>query len=269
MSYYQIIIYMGRRSLLRNVHRHLNKQHRTTNGESDNSPPTERDSPSSTESQTTALMRDCVSSAFKIIELINYMWINDRLARFSFTDLNCCSTAAIIIMTSEIIQKHPMYRASIETATQAMAHMATGCQNAKQGYKLIQHLKGVMSALQNRDTRQSYDTETEDPLRDEYREWKEWLGLKEGSGASTSPLTHTPPARGPTFHVPPADLEVVSGSVEGSQLDGGSRDTTFNLYQQQDQNTELPDTFYMWPENLDSLGLNGFEDFEFPISYKV
>lgn len=187
-----------------------------------------------------ALMHRCVDAAYRIIDLIKFLSDNDRLARFSFTDLNCCSSAAIIITTHEIIHHHPMYVAAMETALHAMGFMATGCQNAKRGFKLIQDLKKVITGLQVNQTIQ--DTSNTQPSQSaEYDAWKQWMGINESSTAASS-------------------VDV------GSQMEPESFNMPLDINPSDATDfTTVPGdfNFAIWPDGLDALGLSGFEDFEF------
>lgn len=241
MNHLQITVYMGRRALLKHIHLHLKDRKR--NDRHGNGPSPSDSNVSTMTSATdhsTFLMRRCVDAAYRIIDLIKFLSDNDRLARFSFTDLNCCSSAAIIIMTHEIIQHHPMYQSAMDTALRAMGFMATGCQNAKRGFKLIKHLQSVIANLRTENV-QRRATETDSSQSAEYDAWRQWMGINEND-PSASAIDTGPGMEAPSFN---AQLPInPPGAIDFTSSDD------FN--------------FAIWPDNLDALGLSGFEDFEFP-----
>lgn len=248
MSHNQILIYMGRGSLLQHVQKHLKGEPR----------------PAEPSSHEASLIQDCVSSAFKIIQLINYLYENGKLARFSFTDLNCCSTAALIIMIHELVRQHPLYRSSMEIAMQAMTYMATGCGNAKQGLKLITELQRVISALKSRMTREKEKSAHTDSPAVGYDEWERWVCLGTTTVASVpeTPVLLAGAASGKG--VGPGSAP----SADGPPVDAQDLGACFPYEQLQDplESNGVQNAFYsVWPDNLDSLGLGVFEDFTNPV----
>lgn len=185
-------------------------------------------------------MRRCVDAAYRIIDLIKFLSDNARLARFSFTDLNCCSSAAIIIMTHEIIHHHPMYTAAMDTALHAMGFMATGCQNAKRGFKLIQHLQSVIANIRTEDNLKKAAT-TDSRQSTEYDAWRQWMGIDEGSMHAATVDS------GSQMEAEPFNVPLPMNTPAAPNFSAATEE--FN--------------FAIWPDNLDALGLSGFEDFEF------
>ncbi|KAJ4252309.1 hypothetical protein NW762_010906 [Fusarium torreyae] len=249
MNHSQILIYMGRLSLLRRLQKHLKDQSSGIQAEE-------------LSDSEASLIRDCVSAAFKIIQLINYLHENGRLARFSFTDLNCCSIAALIIMIHELIQQHPLYRSSMETVMRAMTHMATGCSNAKQGLKLIKDLERVTALLKSKMTR----NREKDCVADNatgYDEWENWVASKGEIVQSSSGVLTSPDAESLQSHLDlgqPSELNGHTGEAIESEAY-----VSYDFLDDQHGGDGMQSAFYsVWPDNLGSLGLSVFEDFTFP-----
>ncbi|KAL2864337.1 transcription factor domain-containing protein [Aspergillus lucknowensis] len=252
-----IMIYMGRNSLLRHIQKSLQIQKDTSNtAHSGSGTDSNVDTETSPTGYEASLVRDCVSAAFEVIQLVRYLKENNKLARFSFTDQNCCSTAALIIMTHELVHEHPFYESSMETAMQAMAHMATGCQNAKQALGLIERLQRVIAAMKMSQATQrmnSHEPESVENLG--YREWESWMAAKGGQGTL---------ARGQELFL---DQTMGQSSRSTSYAGRGEVNDSvdFALLDDMHQSGGAEGAFYsVWPDNLDSLGLGGFEDFTFP-----
>ncbi|KAJ6439262.1 Required for meiotic nuclear division protein 1 [Purpureocillium lavendulum] len=172
MNWNQIVIFMGRKSLLRQFRRCLSRRHDISQAESSPLPALNDEGPIT--ALEARLIQDCVSAAVKIIHLIDYLWKMGKLARFSFTDYNCCSMATLIIMVHEIAVQQPLYPLYLETAMQAMTHMATGCHNAGQALKLIQHLQRVFAGLKNKEPQERRSNHVGDNVS-AFREWEREL----------------------------------------------------------------------------------------------
>ncbi|KAL1862443.1 hypothetical protein VTK73DRAFT_6884 [Phialemonium thermophilum] len=266
MNWNQIIIYMGRRALLRHVQRHLSRRHRHARDSS--SVPNQEDAGSSPSAAATTceatLIRECVAAAIRIIQLVNYLWETGKLARFSFTDLNCCSTATLIVMVHEIAQQHPLYSSSVETAMQAMSHMATGCRNAKEGLRLIRHLQRVITALKSE---MAHDERGTDGQMHGYREWERWMALRDDNAASSS-VAATPSVRPTAGEARMKQGEYMVGEdfhgASSASVDSGLMPVSSLEEMSGTVGTEQSVFMGPWTDNLDSLGLSGFEDFTFP-----
>ena len=183
MNWNQITIYMGRAALLGRIQRYLHRlrdghqantksksgygNENVTGGRSDenghfdnnnDAPPELREARESKQSDRQSyelaaeakLSRQCVSAAYNITGLIRHLHDVGKLARFSFTDMNCCCTAAIIIMIYEIIHRHPLFASSITAALQAMGVMASGCQNARYALKLTRNILATTNAIKGK-----------------------------------------------------------------------------------------------------------------------
>ena len=283
LNYHFILIYMGRASLLRAIQQHLRRS-RAGARQGDDSPPAAQEENTSNDFEQT-LIRDCVASAFKMIQRLDYLHQAGRLSRYSFTDMNCCSTAALIIMIHEITQSHPLYQSSIDTAIRAMGHMATGCENAKQGFTLLRRMQRVIAALQSKLKNKKAEnaegvTGAEATVASGYQEWEKWLASNSGSVTSSSPrgLPSTSPGMHEAYqraHDLPDMVTAAGASSEPySQwmghtmgMAGHSHDaaTAPQLMQSQLHDTfDIQDAFNAaWPDSLESLGLNGFQDFIF------
>ncbi|KAJ5612216.1 hypothetical protein N7510_005410 [Penicillium lagena] len=140
MSYHQIFIFMGRPSLLRLIQMHLYGVRAAAS-----QPLLQVSSPADE-----SLSRACVSAAYRMVDCIRYLAESHRLACYSYTDFNNCISAAIIIIINEIVDSHPCYHSAISVIIRSMEFLASGARNAKQGLRLIQNLRVIMTTIKSK-----------------------------------------------------------------------------------------------------------------------
>lgn len=91
------------------------------------------------------LSKSCVQHAEEIIDLIELLRNRRQLARFSYTDFHCCSSATIIILLESIL--HPRLRSysRVSTAMDALHFMARGSDFARNALKHVDSFQAVVN----------------------------------------------------------------------------------------------------------------------------
>jgi hypothetical protein len=170
MSYNQIIIFVGRPSLLRLIQSHLHQVRSAA------SQPTVNAAPHDPADES--LARSCVHAAYRMADFVRYLAESRRLASYSYTDLNYSISAAIIIIIHEIIHSHPCYHSTIASILKSMEFLASGGRNAKHGLKLIQNLQVLIAAIKNEypSTPVAVVSNPDVPV---YQQWETWMAQAE------------------------------------------------------------------------------------------
>lgn len=272
MNSNQITIYMGRTALLRRIQRylhHLRDDGSSEDGKSRNPP--ESDETGSRDDSDLRLSRDCVAAAYRIVDLIRHLYDVGKLARFSFTDMNCCSTAAIIVMIHEIMHRHPLFNTSMSAILQAMRFMASGCQNARHALTMAQDLLAMTTTIKNKYPEPPTDGGDREPAGEEegrhrsgpvegYEQWETWMAEAENWAVGSSRQSDA--SRLAMSCGADANWEMdTSGGYALAQPElVGFTPLVENGFGQAGMQTGLT---YSWPDDLNSLGLSGFGGFDF------
>lgn len=271
----QITIYMGRAALLRRIQRYLHQlrdSREGRNGFNDDNPPRPHEPSSSRDDAEARLSRDCVAAAYRIVDLIRYLHDMGKLARFSFTDMNCCSTAAIIVIIHEIVRRHPLFNTSMSAILQAMRFMASGCENARHALTMVQNLLAMTTAIKNKYPEPPTEGADDTPSsRDDagpqsgptagYEQWETWMAESENwaissrklSDASRLAMSWGEAADWPVDN--PATYAPAQAAAQGSFAP---------LADNAMSEVGIPSGFvYNGPQDLTSLGLSGFGGLDF------
>ncbi len=272
MNYNQIIIYMGRTALLRRIQAHL---HRIRDEAHGTAAPEAAGDKGRYEAEE-RLSRDCVNAAYRIIDYIRYLFELKRLARFSFTDFHCCTSAAIIIMIHEVIQRHPRFNLHMAGILKCMQFMASGCENARISLKVIENIHSMTAAIKDKhppppmgDEQQPVG-ETEDqpqqPHRTGYEQWETWMAEAGNWSISSRKQSDVSRLAAATENVNEWRVETVP-AIDYAD-DDATPLPTFNPMFRPDAPRYGPPTLpnglvYNWPDDLNSLGLIAFEGLEF------
>ncbi len=278
MNYNQIIIYMGRTALLRRVQEHL---HRIRDKERGSVPsPVDTSDDGTRDAAEERLSRDSVNAAYRIIDYVRFLYEMNRLARFSFTDMHCCTSAAIILMIHEVVGRHPLFKTHMAAVLQCMQFMASGCENARISLRVIQNIHSMTTAIKNKYPPPPMVPEDKPPAADAtqgrdgagYEQWETWM-----SGAGNWSI-------GSRKHMDASRLAATSESTSGWRVETAPTEySTVSAAQMAavfpapmvpqvppDTTGYVPDAMqaglvYNWPDELNSLGLQAFEGLQFPM----
>lgn len=267
MTCNQVIIHMGRAALLRRIQRRLYCE-KPWAATAQTTMDTEQLDPSTEEK----LACECVMAAYRIIDLLRFLSLSKKLARYSFTDINCCSSAAIIVIINEIICPDPTYDSALSSILHCLQHMSSGCQNARHGLRLVQNLLALVAVAMGRN--KSLTSQSNVPKGSEpefghgsgYMEWEIWLKETEISsvGAQRSSRNNdlVPAEQGmQAWQEHPTIVQNQSGFRDQAISMTTTAGYTGNLFSLSQPESDMS---YTWPDNLNFLGLSAFEGLEFP-----
>lgn len=157
----------------------------------------------------------------------------------------------------------------MDRAMQAMTHMATGCHNAKEGLKLMHHLRQVTDALSNSAVA---ELRNEDDARDQtlnYNDWEKWMSSSVND--EVAPALHEAttaraiPVMGEDIRQDSSRSTFVPSAMSAEDMNMASHPVPPGYDVGGMDSFRLEEAFYAaWPDNLDTLGLTGFEDFSLP-----
>ena len=91
------------------------------------------------------LSKACVQHAEQIIDLIDLLRNRRQLARFSHTDLHCCSSATIIILLESILYPRLKSYSRVSTAMKSLHFIACGSDFARNALKHVDIFQAVVN----------------------------------------------------------------------------------------------------------------------------
>ncbi|KAH8899932.1 hypothetical protein GQ53DRAFT_204272 [Thozetella sp. PMI_491] len=267
MNYNQIVIYMGRAALLRRIQAHL---HRLRDEKHSDSATPESAELNGRQEAEERLSQDCVNAAYRIIDYVRYLYELNRLARFSFTDFHCCTSAAIIVLIHEVIKRHPLFNTHIAAIMQCMQFMASGCENARISLRVIQNIHSTTTALKDKHPPAPLDEDdagmengdrSEETQRTGYEQWETWMSEARNWNISSRKETEVSRLAATTeltggWRVEPTPLAAeYTDNAIGHQVNFGALSAGSPPFSRPGLPTGL---LYNWPEDLNSLGLSAF-----------
>ena len=161
----------------------------------------------------------------------------------------------------------------------SMKHMASGCQNAKHGLRLIQNLQAVVFAtLRARASTSSlsqthYSLESQIPQPTTgYQVWESWISEAE-RWASAGVTQGSPYSQQQQQQQQREEEEQSPGQCRQSSMQQNRLETnaspssleSFPIPHVQGPEGLQGPSLYNWPDDWNSLGLSGFESLEFPV----
>lgn len=90
-----------------------------------------------TASENHELSETCVQHAMQIIDHIDLLRTHDELSRFSHSDFQTCSSAAIIVLLESVLHPRLTSYSKIRTAMDALRYMAAGSDFARRGLEHV------------------------------------------------------------------------------------------------------------------------------------
>ncbi|KAH0427126.1 hypothetical protein CcaCcLH18_09873 [Colletotrichum camelliae] len=132
----------------------------------------------------------CIRAAKKMLELFEGLSRSGNMARFSFTDLQGCSIATIVVLLAGILQRDSGYDGRVAFGLDCLRRMAGGGNaTAGMGVRFVEALRSITDEARGRLLRVQRK-EGGSPLRvDErttgYGDWAEWLATAEVAESSS------------------------------------------------------------------------------------
>ncbi|CAL5869009.1 uncharacterized protein PFLUO_LOCUS3237 [Penicillium psychrofluorescens] len=116
---------------------------------------------------------------------VRYLAESHRLARYSYTDFNYCTSAAIIVIINEIVDSHPCYHSAISVILRSMEFLASGARNAKKCLRLIQNLRALIATIKRERPLTSLAVSSNTDVSG-YEKWEHWMAeaVDRASGSS-------------------------------------------------------------------------------------
>ncbi|KAF5500220.1 putative transcriptional regulatory protein [Colletotrichum siamense] len=130
----------------------------------------------------------CIRAAKKMLELFEGLSRSGNMARFSFTDLQGCSIATIVVLLAGILQRDAGYDGRVAFGLDCLRRMAGGGNaTAGMGVRFVEALRGITDEARGRLLRVQ---RTERVPRVEermtgYGDWAEWLATAEVAESSS------------------------------------------------------------------------------------
>ncbi|KAL3301272.1 thiamine repressible genes regulatory protein thi1 [Colletotrichum asianum] len=130
----------------------------------------------------------CIRAAKKMLELFEGLSRSGNMARFSFTDLQGCSIATIVVLLAGILQRDAGYDGRVAFGLDCLRRMAGGGNaTAGMGARFVEALRGITDEARGRLLRVQ---RTERVPRVEermtgYGDWAEWLATAEVAESSS------------------------------------------------------------------------------------
>ncbi|EQB56578.1 hypothetical protein CGLO_03404 [Colletotrichum gloeosporioides Cg-14] len=130
----------------------------------------------------------CIRAAKKMLELFEGLSRSGNMARFSFTDLQGCSIATIVVLLAGILQRDAGYDGRVAFGLDCLRRMAGGGNaTAGMGVRFVEALRGITDEARGRLLR--VQREERVPRVEErttgYGDWAEWLATAEVAESSS------------------------------------------------------------------------------------
>ncbi|KAF3809759.1 putative transcriptional regulatory protein C3C7.04 [Colletotrichum gloeosporioides] len=130
----------------------------------------------------------CIRAAKKMLELFEGLSRSGNMARFSFTDLQGCSIATIVVLLAGILQRDAGYDGRVAFGLDCLRRMAGGGNaTAGMGVRFVEALRGITDEARGRLLRVQR-TETAPSVEGRttgYGDWAEWLATAEVAESSS------------------------------------------------------------------------------------
>ncbi|KAH9907424.1 fungal-specific transcription factor domain-containing protein [Xylariomycetidae sp. FL2044] len=158
-----------------------------------------------------SLSTSCVKAAYKILGLFEELLRSGNLARFSFVDVQGCSSATIISLLAGILERSSSYEKKINFGLDCLRMMVEGNVAAKTGLGFVEALQTITNEawekLQQTSTYKEQVVAQAPAPSSPYHEWIDWMsqqgllanqeepdgGAALGQASTLSPMPPTDP----------------------------------------------------------------------------
>lgn len=131
----------------------------------------------------------CIRAAKKMLELFEGLSRSGNMARFSFTDLQGCSIATIVVLLAGILQRDAGYDGRVAFGLDCLRRMAGGGNaTAGMGVRFVEALRGITDEARGRLLRVQRREERVPRVEERmtgYGDWAEWLATAEVAESSS------------------------------------------------------------------------------------